>query len=105
MIPEIIRWLKKASFENHEDMMELTTKLLKKIAQYYLIDLKVILQDVVDVMIKMELYDQFSGMYFCVFILRPSGHIFPWVWSSLSLVFNNTCILNTDFLLCTVNSC
>ena len=64
MIPEIIRWLKKASTENHEDMMKLTIKLLKKIAQYYLIDLKDVLQDVVDVMIRMEMYDQFSGMYF-----------------------------------------
>ena len=45
-------------------MMKLTIELLKKIAQYYLIDLKDVLQDVVDVMIRMEMYDQFSGMYF-----------------------------------------
>ena len=106
MIPEIIRWLKKASTENHEDMMKLTNKLLKKIAQYYLIDLKDVLQDVVDVMIKMEMYDQFSGMYFWRNILRPSGYIFTWIWSSLSLVFYNTFILlNTDSVMCTVTSC
>ena len=63
MVIEVMRWLKKATTDNHEDLQKLTFRILRGISQFYLTSLKDVLQDIVDVMIKLEIYDELSGRY------------------------------------------
>ena len=40
MVIEVMRWLKKATTDNHEDLQKLTFRILKGISQFYLTSLK-----------------------------------------------------------------